>query len=178
MIHKALDIIVAIDEDGGFGKDGKIPWYFPEDLKHFKEITTGNICIMGRKTYEDMLEMRKERDAKKENPPPIDDILPNRTSYVITRNSDLETPGATKAARISEAMQLIPEGDTRNIFVIGGEKMFIEALPFTRRVHITLIPGRFNCDKRFPVNILSTKFKIAKGEVDGDLKFITYLRIK
>ena len=68
-MHKLdVEIIVAVDEDGGFGKDGKIPWHYSEDLKHFKEVTTGHVCIMGRKTYEDMLEMRKARDAKRRIP--------------------------------------------------------------------------------------------------------------
>ncbi len=178
MHNKPLHIIVALDEDGGFGKDGKIPWYFPEDLKHFKEVTTGHVCIMGRKTYEDMLEMRKERDAKKGVDKPIGEILPNRTSFVITRNEDMETPGATKAKSISEALQQIPEKDPRTVFVIGGERMFIEALSSTTTVHITLIPGRYFCDKKFPVNTLSKKFKIIDGTVEGELKFITYQRIK
>ena len=52
---------------GGFGKDGKIPWSIPEDLDHFKEITTGHICVMGRRTYTDMLAMRLGAGKPAEN---------------------------------------------------------------------------------------------------------------
>ena len=93
-----LSIIVAVDESGGFGKGGKIPWNIPEDMKHFQEVTKGGVCIMGRKTYEDMLAMttiRKEKEAAKETGSPpttselqrtITEILPGRTSFVVTRD--------------------------------------------------------------------------------------------
>ena len=68
---RPMSIIIAVDSDGGFGKDGKIPWNFPEDLKHFQKITKDGICIMGRNTYEDMYNMviqrRKKKSKKKEN---------------------------------------------------------------------------------------------------------------
>jgi dihydrofolate reductase len=69
-----VNIIVAVDDAGGFGKDGKIPWHFPEDFKRFKEITKDSVCVMGRNTYEDMLEMVKSR--KKDPNVKIETILP------------------------------------------------------------------------------------------------------
>lgn len=55
------NIIVAVDCEGGFGKEGKIPWFLPEDFEHFKNMTTGHVCVMGRRTYEEMLETRKRK---------------------------------------------------------------------------------------------------------------------
>ena len=177
-MHKLdVEIIVAVDEDGGFGKDGKIPWHYSEDLKHFKEVTTGHVCIMGRKTYEDMLEMRKARDAKKENPPAIDAILPNRESFVVTR-SNMDTPGATKARNLTEAIGHVMRDDPRKIFIIGGWRMYVEGLTWASRVHLTLVPGRFDCDKFFPVSVLNKNFKIIDGKQEGDLKFVTYARVR
>lgn len=173
-MYNELEIIVAVDETGGFGKDGKIPWHFTEDLKHFKELTTGNICIMGRKTYEDILEMKKARNTIDD----IKEILPNRTSFVITGRTDITTPGATKAKSLSDVMMQIPPNDPRRVFVIGGERLFIEALASTVKIHLTLIPGVYHCDKRFPVKVLTNRFKITAGEKKDNLQFLTYTRIK
>lgn len=178
MYKSDLEIVVAVDEDGGFGKDGKIPWYYPEDLKHFKEITTGHVCIMGRKTYTDMLEMRRERDKKKKKPTEIKEILPNRQSFVVTSDPDLETPGASKVKSIREAVTSLSIDDPRKIFVIGGERMYREALSWTTKIHLTLVPGTHECDKHFPVDVLHTKFLIIRGDVEGDLKYITYERVQ
>lgn len=174
-----LEIIVATDQEGGFGKDGKIPWYHPEDLKHFKEITTGNICLMGRKTYEDMLEMRKARDKKNgKSDVPIKEILPNRLSFVITSNKTLDTPGAVKAKSIEHALSMLDPDDPRHTFVIGGEQMYVEALPRTGIVHRTIVPGRYGCDRFFPISALDYAFTTASIKTDGDLTFYTHIRIE
>lgn len=67
-----ITIIVAYDEDRAIGKNGKIPWHLPEDFKHFKKMTTGNPCIMGRKSWDSLPEMYRP--------------LPNRPNIVVTRN--------------------------------------------------------------------------------------------
>ena len=61
----ALHIIAAVDKTSGFGFEGKIPWNFPEDFKHFQDTTKGHVCVMGRHTYTDMLEIAKARGRKK-----------------------------------------------------------------------------------------------------------------
>lgn len=173
-----LSIVVAVDEHAGFGKNGKIPWNIPEDMKHFQTVTKDSVCIMGRKTYEDMLEMRKSRDAKKGVESIIDHILPNRQSFVVTSNRELSTPGATPVANIVEAVQSLDETDTRTVFVLGGRRMFIEALPWTDTVHMTIIKGTFDCDIFFPVSTLIREFTITEGEETDKLRFVTYKRIQ
>jgi len=170
----AVSIIVAVDENDGFGKNGKIPWYFPKDLAHFKNLTTGNICIMGRNTYEDMLDMRRNFNAKKGVISPIKSILPNRESFVITSNTELETPGAEKATSIINILKKIPEDDTRTIFAIGGERIFSEVLSFTSTVHLTQVEGIYDCDKYFPMEVLQKDFHITSTVIEDNLKFITY----
>ena len=76
---KQVSLIAAVDSNGGIGKNGKLPWNIPQDMKHFKEITSNSTCIMGRKTYFDMLEMMKIKNIIVKN-----DILPTRQSIVIT----------------------------------------------------------------------------------------------
>jgi dihydrofolate reductase len=169
-----LSIIVALDECGGFAKNGKIPWikesFAKEDLKNFKNITTGGICIMGRNTYDDILAMQKNKNPT--------NILPNRENYVITSRGG-ETPGAIKASGIREVIHELDENDRREIFILGGYRLFVEALPNVHKIYVTVIPGNYLCDIQFPLNSLGNgNFQIINGRKEGDLKFITYQRVR
>lgn len=173
-----VEIIVAVDKKGGFGKDGHIPWNYPKDLKRFKELTTGGICIMGRKTYEEMLEMRRKRDKKAGKKNEIKAILPNRQSFVITSDPTLKTPGAHRASSIIDAINSIPYPDTRTVYVIGGERLYSEALLISSKIHMTWVPGEYSCDKFFPITLFAgnSPFKLINQEEDGKLIFTTYER--
>lgn len=164
-----INIVVAVDEGGGFGKAGKIPWNEPEDLKHFKEVTKDSICIMGRRTYEDMVEMRKGKKIGKS-------ILPGRECYVLTRDNNADFEGATIASGLRDVLDKIKDTNQKPIFVIGGEKLFIEALSWAKRVHMTVVEGDHKCDKFFPIDFLRRKFKIVSGEKKGNLTFVEYIR--
>lgn len=173
-----LSIIVAVDKAGGFGKDGKIPWFFPEDLKHFQTTTKGGVCIMGRRTYTDMFEMiQSKRGSPLEQ---IDDpILKDRESYVVTSNPDLEIHGATRVAGIHQAIQCLEKEDKREVFVIGGERMYIEALAFTQTIYMTIVKGEpYGCDRFFPIQVINKKFDIVDGKETDDLYFVKYKRIR
>lgn len=173
----SLNIIVAVDELGGFGKDGKIPWHYPEDLKHFQQVTKDCACIMGRKTYEDMYSMvvaRKSKGKEFKTPVRIKNILPGRDNYVVTKQEKLE--GVTTVNNIRKATILTKKD---KIFILGGERIFIEALPFVNKVYLTLVKGDFNCDRFFPVDYLTKHFKITGGEQGGhSFLFVNYERIK
>jgi len=173
-----LTIIVAVDEAGGFGKDGKIPWFFPEDLKHFQTTTTGGVCIMGRHTYTDMFEMIQSK--RKDPEGQIDDpILKGRESYVVTSNPDYEAHGATAVSGIHQAIQCLEIGDNRPVFILGGWRMFQEALAFTETIYMTVVKGKtYDCDKFFPIDVLNKNFEIKGGTETDDLSFITYKRKK
>lgn len=174
-IMPRLSIIVAVDEDGGFGKDGKIPWNIPEDMAHFKETTADGICIMGRKTYEDMLAIVKGR--KKSKKKTITEILPGRELFVVTSNPDYEAQGATAVQSIREAIQSLDESDNREIFVLGGEKLFIEAMVWTHMIYLTIVKDkRYQCDKYFPIEVLNKHYKIVDGKETEKLYFLTYKR--
>jgi dihydrofolate reductase len=174
-----LKIIVAVDREGGFSKEGKIPWFLPEDFEHFKNITTGHVCVMGRRTYEDILETRKNRDVARNINLPIDEILRNRESYVVSRNPNFTAPGATVVKSMGiVADRMKNSGDTRKLFVIGGRRMFFEALSNTDTIHMTIIKGdKYNCDVFFPVNVLNKKFKIVSGRETEKAYFVDYNRI-
>ena len=103
---KSFKAIVAMSLNRAIGKDNKLPWHLPEDLKWFKKLTTGNVIIMGRKTWES-----------------IGKPLPNRESIVVTHSS---IPGIRTTTSLKE---IDPNSDSRDYFIIGGAQLFREALP-------------------------------------------------
>lgn len=126
-----LTIIVAADQDNGIGIANTLPWRLPEDLAHFKRLTTGHAIIMGRKTFDS-----------------IGRPLPNRRNIVITRNTDWRADGVEAAASLEAAGKLVA-GDAQ-AFIIGGAQIYRQALDFVDEVVLTRVGGRFQCDAHFP----------------------------
>ncbi|HJV73937.1 MAG TPA: dihydrofolate reductase [Noviherbaspirillum sp.] len=125
-----LTIIVATDAQHGIGINNTLPWRLPEDLAHFKRITSGHPIIMGRKTFDS-----------------IGRPLPNRRNIVITRNAAWTHYGVESVTSVDGALALV--GDTP-AYVIGGAQIYAEVLPVTNRLIITEIARNFNCDAFFP----------------------------
>lgn len=172
-----LKIIMCVDNTGGFSKDGVIPWFdetgknkYPDDFKHFKNITKNSICVMGRRTYEDIVRLNKLKQKEIK-----DHIFPNRKSYVLSRNDNFKPVGAERETSIRNVYNK-EEGKT--IFVIGGEKLIIEALSSTDEIYLTVIDEYYKCDKFFPLSYLQKYFKIESGEKKDNLYFVKYRRIK
>lgn len=185
-MKRPLNIIVAVDGSGGFGKQGRIPWNLPEDLKRFKQLTTGHICIMGRYTYEDILDGRKKRDltksgdtTKNEIVAPINEILRGRESYVVTNTKDYTPIGAKIGPNIRSIVFNIPDDDKRSVFIIGGRKMFIDALTWHPTIYLTVLKNEkgFDCDTFFPMEALKDYF-VSKGEQDTNAYYLTYMHNK
>ena len=167
-----FNIIVAMDEHNGIGKNGRLPWHLPADLKHFKEITCQttlpskkNVVIMGRRTWESL--------PKKFQP------LPGRINLVLTRNKNFSPPsGVLTAKTFEEAFKVLSEKQLREsieqIFVIGGGEVFKEALQSAdcRRIYATHIRETFDCDVFFPP--FENRFKKKSGSAvleDNSLRF-------
>lgn len=127
-----LALIVAMARGGVIGRGGRIPWRLPEDMRHFKRVTTGHAVIMGRKTYED-----------------IGRPLPNRRNIVVTRNAGLRLEGCEIARGVDEAVALAREGDEEP-FIIGGAEIYRLALPDVTRMHVTYIDREIAGDAIFP----------------------------
>ncbi len=119
---KALALSVAVGENGAIGKGGGLPWDYPEDRAHFDAITRGHVVIMGRRTWEETGEP-----------------LPHRDNVVVTRSGAEEFPGATVVRSLAEAVRYAQAKDDEP-FVIGGVRLFEEAMPLVTRVYITRIP--------------------------------------
>lgn len=116
-----IALIVARAENGVIGANGGLPWHLPGDLKHFKELTLGKPCIMGRKTWESL--------PKKP--------LPGRSNIVITRNAAYQAEGALVAASLEAALALAAEENPSEIMIIGGADIFAAALPLASTVYLT-----------------------------------------
>lgn len=129
-----LTLIAAVARNGVIGRDNRLPWRLPEDLRHFKALTMGHPMIMGRKTWES-----------------LPGCLPGRLHIVVTRNSDYRAKGGTMAGSLTAAIQTAGESDGGGeIFVIGGAELYAQALPIADRLRLTEIGADFEGDARFP----------------------------
>jgi dihydrofolate reductase len=128
-----VSIIVAMEELGGIGKDGKLPWHLPADLKRFKNLTLGHCLVMGRKTYHS-----------------IGRPLPGRTSLVISRNPDFRAAGCHIIQSFSKALEVADMIGEEQVFVIGGGEIFKLALPRADRIYLTEVHVHLDCDTFFP----------------------------
>jgi dihydrofolate reductase len=126
-----LEIVVAIDEKGGIGKDNQLLWHLPADLKHFKNITSGYPIIMGRKTYDS-----------------IGKPLPNRRNIVISRQQDLRIEGTEVVNSLEDAIQLVAKDE--KAFIIGGAQIFSDAMHLGDTLHLTKVHHSFEADTFFP----------------------------
>lgn len=151
-----ISIIAAVDEKLGLGKDNKLLWNIPEDLKRFKEITNGHPIIMGRKTFES-----------------IGRILPNRTNIIVTRNlsfSFARSDLAKLAGSLEEAIKIAKNAPGNDeIFVIGGGQIFKQALMLADKLYLTIVNGNYDADTFFPEYeyLFTNKISEEKGESNG-----------
>lgn len=114
----SLSLIVAISQNGVIGRDGRLPWHLPEDLRRFKSLTMGHHIIMGRRTFES-----------------LGRCLPGRTNVVVSQRGSMADPDAIVVRSLPEAMERAA-GD-REPFVIGGARIFEAARPCVDRVYLT-----------------------------------------
>lgn len=132
-----LSLIVARAANGCIGRDNKLPWYLPGDLKYFKRMTLGKPIIMGRKTWESL-----------KGP------LPGRCNIVITRQTGYEAEGAKVVATLEEAIQLAESvaliDGVEDAVVIGGAEIYALALPKISRMYVTEVHADVEGDAFFP----------------------------
>lgn len=124
-------LVAAVAANGIIGRDGRLPWHLPEDMKHFKRVTMGHPVIMGRKTWESL-----------KRP------LPGRENIVVTRQPGYEAPGAAVASSLEAALALCAGESVA--CVIGGERVFKDSLPIAAGLVMTEIRQDFDGDTRFP----------------------------
>lgn len=138
-----VSIIVAIGENHAIGKNNQLLWHMPNDLKHFKEITSGRTIIMGRKTFDS-----------------VGKPLPRRRNIVVTRQ-DITIPGCEVVKSIEDGLALCKGED--EVFIGGGAEIYKLAMHLTNRIYLTIIHKSFDADTFFP-EIDKSEWKEVKRE--------------
>lgn len=154
-----IGLIVARSKNNVIGKNGEIPWKIKGEQKQFRELTTGNVVIMGRKSYEE-----------------IGHPLPNRRNIIVSGTKKFEGENLETVSSLQEAITAAGDAD---IYVAGGYGLFKEALPFVDKMYITEVDMIVeNGDVFFP-EFDADEFDVSIGEVGGDdIKFtrVVYTR--
>lgn len=113
-----------------------MPWHLPEDMAHFRTLTSGAPVIMGRKTWDSL--------------PPKFRPLPKRVNIVITRQDDWSADGALRASSVDDAIRMASEASPPDIWVMGGAQIYREAEPLAHRAIVTEIERNFEGDAFAP----------------------------
>jgi len=147
-----ISIIAAIGKNRELGKDNKLLWKIPEDMKRFKTLTLGKVVVMGRKTYESLPERFRP--------------LPNRTNVVVTKNSDYKAPGCFVLSSITDA---IKKNKDKEIFIIGGASIYSQSIKYAQKLYLTLVNDVFpEADAYFPdYSDFIGKQEVGRGKWNG-----------
>lgn len=158
-----LSIIVAKAKNNVIGKENKLLWHLPEDLKKFKELTSGHVIIMGRKTFES-----------------LGKVLPDRKHVIFTNNPDFKVNDENvEVVHSMLQIQEYIENEEEN-FVIGGAMIYNLLMPYVKKMYVTEIDKEFEGDAFFPKINLDVWKEVSreKGTEDDEMKydFVIYER--
>lgn len=167
-----LVVVAAVAEDRTIGDEGEMPWHHPEDLRHFRRLTLGAPVIMGRRTYEAIVDR-------------LGHALDGRTNLVLSRREpaavvdedhvpDDETAVEVVSSRRS-ARERAAATAAEVAYVVGGQSVYEQFLPEADRLVITEVPGRYQGDARFPT-IDPDVWELVDRDPLGDLEVATYRR--
>lgn len=132
---KDMNLIVAVDKNWAIGNKGKLLVSIPGDQRLFREETMGKVIVMGRKTMESL---------------PGGNPLPGRTNVVLTRKSGYTKKGAAIFHGVQETLDFLKQFPDEDIFIIGGEEIYREFLPYCDTAHVTWIDYSYEADTYFP----------------------------
>ena len=154
-----VTLVAAVARNGVIGVDGGLPWHLPDDMRRFKELTTGHVLVMGRRTYES-----------------IGRPLPGRTTVVVTRTPgwSSDADGVLVAAGVPEALAAAAAIDDE-VFVVGGARVYADALPLADRLELTHVDAEPAGDTLFPDVDWSEWRELRREEGDG-VAYVTYER--
>ena len=130
-----MNLIVAADKNWAIGHENKLLVSIPADMKFFREMTTGKVVVMGRKTLESF---------------PGGLPLKNRINVVLTKNKDYHVKDAVVVHSVEEALEELEKYDTKDVYVIGGDTVYRQMLPYCDTAHVTKIDHAYEADTYFP----------------------------
>jgi dihydrofolate reductase len=159
-------IIAALAEDSRvIGRDRDLPWHIPEDLQHFKDLTTGHPLLMGRRTFESIVHQ-------------FGGPLPDRRMVVLTTQGRLEDyPEVEAYAALDAALEAL--ADAERVFIGGGATIYEQFLPRADRLELTLIEGTYEGDTYFPPyeHLIGDVFEETAVDAHDGFRFVTYERV-
>lgn len=156
MPPRPLSLIFAVGRNGAIGRDGGLPWSYPEDRKHFADMTRGHAVIMGRRTFDE-----------------VGQPLPDRRNIVVSGTFE-PRHGVVVVSSLEEALAVAYSGDP-SPFVIGGVRLFTEALPLATHVYVTEVPESPEADTFFHFD--RSGFQVVEERTTSSgLRFVTYAR--
>lgn len=160
-------LIAAVAEKNRvIGRDKDLPWHIPQDLQHFKRLTTGHPLLMGRRTFESIVHQ-------------FGGPLPNRRMLVLTSRGRLEEyPDVETFGSIGEALAAVEPSDT--LFIGGGGDVYAQLLPDADRLELTLVEGDYEGDTFFPEfeHLIGDVFVEVKVDEEEGYRFVTYARVQ
>ncbi len=159
-----MNAIVAVGKNWEIGRDGKLLAHIPEDMKFFRETTSGKVVVMGRKTFESLPQKP----------------LKNRVNIVLTRNRAFEATGVIVVGGLDELLSVLRKYKQEDIFIIGGGQVYADLLPYCDKIYVTRIEKEFVADTFFPNLDNMREWGQEKGELhehDGlPFRFCIYTR--
>lgn len=130
-----MNIIVAVDKNWAIGKNNKMMWSIPADMRFFREKTTGHVVVMGRKTLESF---------------PNGLPLKQRTNIVLSRDKNYQVKGTLVMHTTEELLEHLKGYAPEEIFIIGGESIYRQFLPYCDTAYVTKIDHAYDADTHFP----------------------------
>ncbi|MGB9986863.1 dihydrofolate reductase [Salarchaeum japonicum] len=156
-----LSIVAAVAANGVIGREGGMPWHYPEDLQHFKQTTTGHPVIMGRRTFESI------RDR-------LGGPLPDRTNIVLTSTPDSLPDGVVGVGSVDEAVSAARARDDE-AYVVGGETVYRQFLPDADELVLTELSEEYEGDTHFPDWSHENWTEVERDDRE-EFAFVTYRR--
>ncbi len=157
-------LVAAVARGGVIGAGGGLPWRLPEDMRHFREVTTGHSVVMGRRTWDSLPERFRP--------------LAGRRNLVVTRHDDWHADGAERAGSLEEALLLLD--DVPQVFVVGGGELYADALRLADELLLTEIDAEVEGDTLFPTweraAFEETSREEHVSETGVRFAFVTYVR--
>ena len=130
-----MNLIVAVDSNWAIGNKNQLLVRIPADHKYFREITTGKVVVLGRKTLETF---------------PQGMPLKNRTNIILSTNPDYHVKDAIVVHSLEELFEELKQYDTKDVYIIGGSSVYRELLPYCDVAHVTKIDRAYEADSYFP----------------------------
>lgn len=163
-----MNLIVAVDKNWAIGKENKLLVSIPQDMKFFRETTMGKVVVMGRKTLESF---------------PGGQPLKKRTNIVITRDKNYSVKDAIVVHSVEEALEELKNYNSEDVYVIGGDSIYRQMLPYCDVAHVTKIDHAYEADTYFP-NLDEKEDWFVTGVSDEqtyfnlEYEFVRYERVK